>query len=127
MTKQFVLIIAAMYGLLSVLFGAFGAHALKKIVTTTQVASFDVGVRYQLMHGLLLLFLGLYLQFEQPLEQSIAWLIIAGVFLFSFSIYFLALKDVLPFSVQWLGPVTPLGGLLLILGWALLLVKFIKG
>jgi uncharacterized membrane protein YgdD (TMEM256/DUF423 family) len=118
-------VLGALYGLLAVVFGAFGAHALKKSFTEDQLKSFETGVKYQMYHGILLLVLGFNLGFTTPLESYMAYCFILGVFLFSFSIYGLCLSASKGKKWKWLGPVTPLGGLLLVIGWGLLGYSFI--
>ena len=124
--KKAVLIIGAIYGLLGVIFGAFGAHALKKLLSTELLKSFETGVRYQMYHALVLLLIGFYFNFSDKFQNSMAWLFMVGIFLFSFSIYLLTMAKNWNYSMSWLGPVTPLGGLLLILGWVFLLINLIK-
>lgn len=118
MTQQIVLITGALFGMLAVIFGAFGAHALKKILTEEQLKSFETGVKYQMYHALVLLFVGSY--FNVP-SSAIYYAFVIGVILFSFSIYGLVLSDAKGKKMKFLGPITPLGGLLLIAGWALLI------
>ncbi|WDT69005.1 DUF423 domain-containing protein [Cloacibacterium sp. TD35] len=124
--KTITLIIGALYGLTSVILGAFGAHALKKVLSVERLTSFETGVKYQMYHALLLLIIGFFLKFETGIEKTTAWLIILGTFLFSVSIYFLSFQDVLKTNLKFLGPITPIGGLLMILGWALLIYVFAK-
>ena len=118
--KTITLIIGAVYGLTSVILGAFGAHALKKVLSVERLTSFETGVKYQMYHALLLLLIGFFLKFETRIEKTTAWFIILGTFLFSVSIYFLSFQDVLKTNLKFLGPITPIGGLFMILGWALL-------
>lgn len=124
--KQIVQIAGAVYGALSVILGAFGAHALKQVLELSKIQSFETGVRYQMYHAIVLIIIGFYLPFTSQIEKWIGWSLIIGVFLFSFSIYFLALSPVLKINLSFLGPVTPLGGLAMILGWVLLVVHFVK-
>jgi uncharacterized membrane protein YgdD (TMEM256/DUF423 family) len=108
--------IAACIGMTGVLLGAFGAHGLRGRVDAAQLASWHTAVNYQLFHALALLALGL---FESASGRSLGatpWLFACGVVLFSGSIYLLVLTP-----WRWLGPVTPIGGLLLVAGWASLL------
>ncbi|MEL7271361.1 MAG: DUF423 domain-containing protein [Bacteroidota bacterium] len=112
--------IGALYGLLAVCFGAFGSHALKKKLTPEQLQSFETGVKYQMYHALVLLILGWAVSFQKTSDTLMAWCFVLGVFLFSFSIYGLVLSASAGKKMRWLGPVTPLGGLLLVLGWGLL-------
>ncbi len=112
--------------IIAIILGAFGAHALKEILSEAKLKSFETGVRYQIYHGLAFLILGLNancLPFSLKLATS---LMFTGVLLFSLSIYFLALQEPLQMSLKFLGPITPLGGLLMITGWTVLLVSVIK-
>ncbi|SHI36959.1 Uncharacterized membrane protein YgdD, TMEM256/DUF423 family [Arenibacter nanhaiticus] len=118
--------IGALYGLLAVIFGAFGAHALKKIMSEEQLKSFETGVKYQMYHAVVLLVLGFNFNLETSLERSMVYCFIIGVFLFSFSIYGLCLSAAKGKKLRFLGPITPLGGLLLVIGWGLLLYSFIQ-
>lgn len=118
-------IIGSLYGFLAVIFGAFGAHALKKILNEDQLKSFETGVKYQMYHGILLLVLGFNLNLETPVQRYMVYSFALGVFLFSFSIYGLCLSAAKGRKMKFLGPITPLGGLLLVCGWGLLLYSFI--
>lgn len=124
--KQLVLIAASVYGTISVILGAFAAHAFKAMLTPDKLASFDTGVRYQMYHAIVLLVIGLTLSFTSSLEKWAAISIIVGVFLFSFSIYFLAFSEYWNVNLKFLGPITPIGGMFMIAGWVLLVVFFIK-
>jgi len=124
--KQLVLVIGAIYGATSVILGAFGAHAFKKILPVEKLVSFETGVQYQMYHALLLIIIGAFLQFQTGLEKGAAWSIIVGSFLFSVSIYFLSFADHWGINLKFLGPITPLGGLFMIIGWFLLIYNFIK-
>lgn len=124
--KQFVLIIATIYGMLSVVLGAFGAHAFKNILSTEKLASFETGVRYQIYHAIVLLVIGFALSFSSPLEKWAAICFILGIFLFSFSIYFLSFSEYWGINLRFLGPITPLGGFFMIIGWSLLIIYFIR-
>lgn len=124
--KQTIMIIGAIYGGLSVILGAMGAHALKKVLSEAQLASFEVGVKYMMYHALVLILVAYIFNLETKLESFMAWSFALGTFLFSVSIYFLSMSDVLGINLRFLGPVTPLGGLLMIVGWGLLVVNIIK-
>lgn len=119
--------IGALYGLLAVVFGAFGAHALKKSFSEDQLKSFETGIKYQMCHAIVLLVLGFNLNLTTGLEKYMVYCFIVGTFLFSFSIYGLTLSAAKGKKLSFLGPITPLGGLLLVIGWSLLLWSFIKG
>lgn len=124
--KQFVLVVAGIYGILSVILGAFGAHAFKEILSPEKLVSFETGVRYQMYHAIILLVIGLTLSFSSPLERWAAICFIIGVIFFSFSIYFLTFAEHWNLNLRFLGPITPIGGLFLIAGWGLLIIFFIK-
>ena len=124
--KQLVLIFGTLYGATSVILGAFGAHAFKKILPAEKLMSFETGVKYQMYHALLLVGIGLFLEFQSGLEKGAAWSIILGTFIFSVSIYFLSFADHWGINLKWLGPITPIGGLLMIVGWFLLMFYFLK-
>lgn len=124
--KNFTLIIGGIYGLLSVILGAFGAHAFKKILSIERLESFETGVRYQIYAAFFLLIVGYILKFETTSEKWISILMIVGTFLFSVSIYFLAFQDYLGINLKFLGPITPLGGLFMIISWAMLIWYFAK-
>ena len=113
------------FAITAVLLGAFGAHALKAILTPEKLQSYETGVRYQLIHALALIALSIYGQINKTndfLNKGIGWsahFFIVGAFLFSGSIYGLALLSVIhPSWAFVLGPVTPIGGLFFMLGWA---------
>ena len=132
------LVFGAVFGLMGVVFGAFGSHALRSKLTPERLATFETGVRYQLWHALALfavVFVG-SIRFVsriptfvdlRELEDSGTWLIwtagwlfVAGVVLFSGSLYVLSLTG----KRAW-GAVTPFGGVCLVLGWAFLLVAIL--
>ncbi len=110
---------ASALGLTGVMLGAFGAHGLAaRGLTPAQLSSWDTAVQYQLIHALALLATSIWLRQSGPSELSIsgiAWVV--GVVLFSGSIYMLVLG-----GSRWMGPITPLGGVSLIIGWGALLV-----
>lgn len=116
---------AALLGMSGVVFGAFGAHRLKNRLDATAMKNFETGVKYQFYHALLLLMLGFNLGFNSPVETYMAYCFIAGTILFSFSIYALALGARIGKDRNYLGIVTPIGGLLLVAGWGLLLYSFV--
>lgn len=122
MFVKLVLSLASAFGALAVILGAFGAHALKGHLSDTALNTFDTAVKYQSIHALALLFVGLItLQHEQSLFRWSATFFICGVLLFSGSLYMLAFG-----APRWVGPITPVGGLCLIVGWMLLLIGALK-
>lgn len=124
--KQLVLIVGAFYGMLSIILGAFGAHAFKDILSVEKLASFEVGVRYMMYSALTLLILGFFLDFTTGIEKNAARLIMVGSFMFSVSIYFLAFSEKINVPSKVLGPITPVGGTLMLVGWGMLLYYFIR-
>ncbi|MDO4224674.1 MAG: DUF423 domain-containing protein [Bergeyella zoohelcum] len=124
--KTITLVIGAFYGLLSVVLGAFGAHAFKKILSPERLESFETGVKYQMYAALFLLIVGYILKFETKTENWISWLMIFGTLLFSVSIYFLSFQNYWGVSLKFLGPITPLGGMMMIISWFLLMLYFWK-
>lgn len=122
---QFTLLFGSLLGGLAVIIGAFGAHALKKILTEEQLKSFEIGVKYQMYHALLLFIIGFNFELESKVEQIMVYCIVLGTILFSFSIYGLVVSTAKNRKLTFLGPVTPLGGLLLLNGWVLLVISFL--
>lgn len=123
-----ILIKAAVFGVIAVIGGAFGAHALKAVLTAEHLTSFNTGVRYQLVHAVVLLVLFLLKdRFNLKQFKIAATLIFWGVILFSGSIYLLTIKNII--GVEWLkfaGPITPIGGTLIIIGWVFIIVGGMK-
>jgi uncharacterized membrane protein YgdD (TMEM256/DUF423 family) len=117
---------ALLLGILAIIFGAFGAHALKKFLTPDQLISFETGVRYQMYHALFLLFLGGTHKISERHKSLIFLLILIGVILFSGSIYLLTTKEITTIDISSVAFITPIGGVLLILGWVVLLFGFLK-
>jgi len=118
--------LGALFGFLAIIFGAFGAHALKKKLTAQQLKGFETGVKYQMYHAILLLILSFNLNLDTSLERYMIYCFALGTFLFSFSIYGLSLSAAKGNKMGFLGPITPLGGLLLAAGWGMLLYHFVK-
>ena len=115
---------AAILGMLAIILGAFGAHALKKVLTLDQLTTFETGVRYQTYHALFLLLIGIMPNLTQKAKKYIYYFTVFGVILFSGSIYLLATNNLTSFNFKIIGFVTPIGGLLLILAWGTLLLHF---
>ena len=117
---------AAFFGMTSIILGAFGAHALKQVLSVEQLATFETGVKYQMYHALFLLFLGLNTHLSIKVKKTILGLTLLGVIFFSGSIYLLATDSLNDFNFKVIGFVTPIGGLLLIIAWSILMVQFLK-
>lgn len=120
-TRSRFLFIAALLGGAAVLAGAFGAHYLKEVLEPAKLISYKTAVRYQMWHALLLVALGMGPVFDEKAGKRIGWFFVGGTLLFSGSIYLLSF-----FSWAFLGPITPLGGLLLLAGWVLLAVWVVR-
>lgn len=121
-----ILITASILGLLSIVLGAFGAHGLKQVVSTESVATFETGVKYQMYHALLLLFVGMTTTLSIQKKRSIFILVLLGIIFFSGSIYGLSTNELTSFDFKSIALITPIGGTLLIIGWGLMLLGFIK-
>ena len=117
--------LGAVFGLLAVILGAFGAHALKKSFSAEQLKSYETGVKYQMYHALVLIMLGFNFNLDTSPQKYMIYCFAIGTFLFSFSIYGLTLSASKDIKWKFLGLITPLGGLLLVVGWGLLLYQFI--
>lgn len=118
LNSRSIFIAAGILGVLAVAFGAFGAHALKETLSPKMLDVFETGTKYQAWQATTLLILGLVSVFSVDKSWRVsATFISVGTVLFSFSLYGLALG-----GPSWLGPVTPLGGLLMIVGWITLTV-----
>ncbi|MBB1138747.1 DUF423 domain-containing protein [Myroides sp. WP-1] len=121
-----IIITATLLGALGIILGAFGAHGLKKIVSETAVASYEVGVRYQMYHVFFLLFVGLSSFFSDAVKKRIFILTLVGVLLFSGSIYLLTFNGLPGFDVKFLGPITPIGGVFMIAAWVYAAIQTLK-
>lgn len=127
--KKGVVISGALLILIAIILGAFGAHALKDILSVKSLQSFETGVRYQMYMGLAILILGFnYYRFRKKQFKLFFGFILSGTLLFSLSIYGLVWAEhAMAIELRKiLGPITPLGGTLMIVGWTILLVQFIS-
>lgn len=116
------LVLGAVNAFLAVAAGAFGAHALKARLAPDLLAIFDTAARYHLSHALALLAVGFLAQHRPgPLVDAAGWSLLAGIALFSGSLYVLALT-----GTRWLGAVTPLGGVAFLAGWVLFALAAMK-
>jgi uncharacterized membrane protein YgdD (TMEM256/DUF423 family) len=117
------LIITCFLGMIAIILGAFGAHALKETLTIEQLLSFETAVRYQMYHVFVLLFVNMYNGFSLAQKNKLSGLFFFGIFFFSGSIYLIQLTEITAKSIWF---ITPLGGLLLVVGWGCMLVYFVK-
>ena len=116
----------AIFGMIAIILGAFGAHALKKVLSIEELSTFETGVKYQMYHALFLVLIGTLNELSLNAKKIIYNLVVFGVIFFSGSIYLLATNSLTSFDFKVIGFITPIGGLLLILAWSVLLINFIK-
>jgi uncharacterized membrane protein YgdD (TMEM256/DUF423 family) len=117
------LIITCFLGLSAVVLGAFGAHALKEILSPDQLQSFEIAVRYQMFHTIVLLFVNMYEGFSIKQKNTISYLFFLGILCFSGSIYLIQTTTITAKSIWF---ITPLGGLFFIIGWMSMIIIFVK-
>ena len=120
-----ILVVAAVFGFFAIILGAFGAHALKKVLTLDQLTSFETGVKYQMYHALFLLFVGTTSLLTIKDKEIIFYFTLIGVLFFSGSIYLLTTSSITSIKSKFLGPITPIGGLFLIAAWGMLIYKLL--
>ncbi len=121
-----ILLTASIFGAFAVVLGAFGAHGLKQLIDPEALTIWTKGVEYQFYHTFALLFLSQLKGGKQILLAY--WFFTIGIVFFSGSLYLLATRAITHLSfVNLVGPITPIGGLLLILGWLMLFLNALKG
>lgn len=122
------IISGVLFAMTSVILGAFGAHALKEILSEDMLQTFETGVRYQMYHGLGLLMTGLIsVRVANSKIKYATYFFILGIFLFSGSLYILSLlKANGLIGLGGLGLLTPIGGVFFILGWVMLLISIMQ-
>jgi uncharacterized membrane protein YgdD (TMEM256/DUF423 family) len=125
MNKQ-IIITAAFFGLIAVVLGAFGAHALKSSLSLIQLSNWKTGVEYQFYHALSLLFLSTFSKYRSRLIKVAFISFSIGIILFSGSLYLLSTTGITGINTSYLGPITPIGGLFLIVGWISLILAALK-
>jgi uncharacterized membrane protein YgdD (TMEM256/DUF423 family) len=121
-----IILTATLFGVIAIILGAFGAHALKETLTPEQLTSFETGVRYQMYHAFFLFFVASRKELSLKAQKVIYNLVLAGILFFSGSIYLLTTKSISHIDFKIIGFVTPIGGLLLIFAWIVLFVTFFK-
>ncbi len=121
-----ILVTAVILGIVSIILGAFAAHGLKKLISPEAINTFETGVKYQMYHALFLLFIGSSSYVTDSYKTTIFYLVIIGLVFFSGSIYALATNTLSSFDFKKIGFITPIGGLLLIVSWVVLLINFMK-
>jgi uncharacterized membrane protein YgdD (TMEM256/DUF423 family) len=122
-----IILTASFFGAVAVILGAFGAHGLKNLISADALSIWAKGVEYQFYHTFALLFLSTFARFRTKLVDIAYFCFTIGIILFSGSLYLLATREVLQVGfVNFIGPVTPLGGLLLVAGWMFLFFAALK-
>ncbi len=124
--RKKLVLLGSCFGGVGIILGAFGAHGLESIISEDAITTFETGVKYQIYHALFLLFLSTQTFTTEKLNKTLFWLILAGVVFFSGSIYGLATNELTSFDFKAIAWITPIGGTLLILSWALLFIHIIK-
>jgi uncharacterized membrane protein YgdD (TMEM256/DUF423 family) len=123
-----IIITASIFGMVAVIAGAFGAHGLKTLIEPMQLAVWHTAVEYNFYHVFALLFLSTITKNGSGWVKAGFYLFAIGIIFFSGSLYLLACRDLLHIeSVKVIGPITPLGGLLFIIGWLSLAIAAAKG
>lgn len=121
-----ILVAGTILGILGIVLGAFGAHGLEKLVDADAVNTFETGVRYQIYHAFFLLILGGTNFVNLKTKKIVFYLVIVGVLFFSGSIYCLATNELSSFDFKTIAMITPIGGLLLILSWVMVLIGIMR-
>ena len=117
---------AALLGMVAIILGAFGSHALKKLIPIEQIITFQTGIRYHMYQTLFLLFIGTTNIVNQKIKKIIYNMSVTGIILFCGSIYLLATNSLTAIDFRVIGFVTPIGGLFLISAWFVLFFDLIK-
>lgn len=124
--NKIILITGSIFGFLGIIIGAFGAHVLKPLISFEAQQTFETGVRYQMYHAILLLFVGSTVLIHQKTKKTMFYLILIGVLFFSGSIYGLSTNTLTSFDFKSIGFITPIGGALLIFAWLIMFMNFLK-
>jgi len=119
-------VFGSLFLLLGVALGAFASHALENFVAAEGKQAFETAVRYLIYHGLGLLILSLMPYKKTADRKTVFYLLTLGISLFSGSIMVLVFKEMIPFSIRWIGPITLIGGTLLLVGWFWNVRTFLK-
>lgn len=125
MNKRIILT-GALLGLIAVILGAFGAHGLENKVSEGSLDNWKTAVSYQFYHTFAILYLATFSRAKNVLINFSYWTFTAGILLFSGSLYLLSTREITGLTASFLGPITPIGGLLFILGWISLFVATIR-
>ena len=121
-----ILISAAILAIFAIILGAVGAHKLKELLPEESLNSFETGVRYQMYHVFLLLFLAVFSEITESVKKKVYLFAMVGIIFFSGSIYLLSTSSITSIDFSSIGIITPIGGVLLIIAWGILLRSFLK-
>lgn len=121
-----ILITAILLGLTSIILGAFASHGLKDSIEESSLRSFEIGVKHQIYHAMFLFFIAQFNFLKLKIKQIIYYLTVVGVLFFSVSIYFLSTSTITGLDLKSIAFLTPIGGLLLIFAWSVLLFAVFK-
>lgn len=121
-----ILVTGSILGIIGIILGAFASHGLKNLISAESIQTFETGVKYQMYHALFLLVVGSMNAIQLKFKKIIFYLTLAGILFFSGSIYGLATNSISSFDFRTIGFITPIGGLLLITSWTVLLINFLK-
>jgi len=124
--NKLILVTASILGMIAIILGAFASHGLKGSISVESLQTFETGVRYQMYHAIVLLFIGITTVFGTKTKKLLFYLIVVGILFFSVSIYGLATNDMSSFDFKSIGFITPIGGLFLIVSWGVMLINFLK-
>jgi len=124
--NKLILITASILGMFAIILGAFASHGLKGSISIESLQSFETGVRYQMYHAIVLLFIGTTSVFSTKAKQQLLYFIMIGVLFFSGSIYGLATNELSGFDFKNIAFITPIGGLFLIMSWIIMTIHFLK-
>lgn len=124
--NRIILITAAFLGIIAIVLGAFAAHGLKEALSIEAQQTFETGVRYQMYHAIMLLFVGGTAFLKEKSKKVIYFLVLIGLLFFSGSIYGLSTMAITGINFKTIGFITPIGGLLLISAWGVMMVSFFK-
>lgn len=113
----------SIFMVIAVVLGALGAHAFKEVLGPDQINSFETAVRYQVYHAIALILFATLNMYSRKTKNILFYGFVSGILLFSGSIYLLVLAPLIDYNLSFMGPVTPLGGLMLILTWVFIIVK----
>lgn len=128
-SSRFHIICGLSFACLGVVIGAFAAHGLKPLLSLKEINNFETGVKYQFYHAFALIVLGLlstHFPKGEKLFKIAGFLFFIGILLFSGSLYLLSTQSILNISIPLLGPITPIGGSLLIFGWLFIALGVLK-